>query len=150
MSKPAKGHAGLIPGRESAVQALLARARYVSRGTATDDGRVVLRNDSRRGEDFYRDRWRHDKEVRTTHGINCTGSCSWKVLVRDGIIIWEAQQTDYPETSPDMPNQEPRGCPRGATFSWYTYEPGRVKYPYVRGPLLDLWRAARNLHDDPV
>jgi hypothetical protein len=24
--------------------------------------------------------------------VNCTGSCSWKVYVKDGIITWEAQQ----------------------------------------------------------
>ena len=105
---------------------------------------------SSRSEEFYRDRWRHDKEVRSTHGVNCTGSCSWMVYVRDGIISWETQATDYPETTPDMPDQEPRGCPRGATFSWYSYQPARVRYPYVRGLLLDLWREARRAHDDPV
>jgi nitrate reductase alpha subunit len=30
-------------------------------------------------ESAYRDRWRHDKVVRSTHGVNCTGSCSWNV-----------------------------------------------------------------------
>ena len=37
---------------------------------------------------------------------------------------------------------EPRGCPRGASFSWYEYSPLRVKYPYIRGKLLDLWTEA--------
>ena len=148
--KPSTSNAEAVPRRDSAAAALLARVRYLGRGTPSKDGRVVFRDDASRSEELYRDRWRHDKEVRTTHGVNCTGSCSWKVFVRDGIIVWEAQQTDYPDTSPDMPNHEPRGCPRGATFSWYTYEPGRVKYPYVRGPLLEMWRAARTVHDDPV
>ena len=99
----------------------------------------------RRGgaEEFYRERWRHDKVVRSTHGVNCTGSCSWKVYVKDGIITWETQQTDYPSTGPDSPEYEPRGCPRGASFSWYTYSPSRVRYPYVRGELLEMWREAR-------
>ena len=110
----------------------------------------MVRESSSRSEEFYRDRWRHDKEVRSTHGVNCTGSCSWMVYVRDGIISWETQATDYPETTPDMPDQEPRGCPRGATFSWYSYQPARVRYPYVRGLLLELWREARRAHDDPV
>jgi len=105
---------------------------------------------SRAWEHSYRDRWQHDKVVRSTHGVNCTGSCSWKVHVKDGIITWETQQTDYPSNGPDMPDYEPRGCPRGASFSWYTYSPLRVKYPYVRGALLDLWRAARAEHSDPV
>ena len=67
-----------------------------------------------RGADaFYRDRWSHDKVVRSTHGVNCTGSCSWKVYVKDGIITWETQQTDYPSVGPDKPEYEPRGCPAG-------------------------------------
>jgi nitrate reductase / nitrite oxidoreductase, alpha subunit len=45
---------------------------------------------------------------------------------------------------------EPRGCPRGASFSWYTYSPARLKYPYVRGSLLERWRAARASAPDPV
>jgi len=89
--------------------------------------------------------------VRSTHGVNCTGSCSWKVYVKDGIITWEAQQTDYPPTGPDRPGYAPRGCPRGAAFSWYTYSPTRVRYLYVRGVLLELFREAKARHGgDPV
>ena len=58
-------------------------------------GAVFLKG-GREADSFYRDRWSHDKEVRSTHGVNCTGSCSWKVYVKDGIITWETQQTDYP------------------------------------------------------
>ena len=94
--------------------------------------------------------WSHDKVVRSTHGVNCTGSCSWKVYVKDGIITWETQQTDYPSVGPDSPEYEPRGCPRGAAFSWYTYSPTRVRYPYVRGVLLEAYRAAKLEHPDPV
>ena len=95
--------------------------------------RAVYREGGRDGDVFYRDRWSHDKVVRSTHGVNCTGSCSWKVYVKDGIITWETQQTDYPSVGPDSPEYEPRGCPRGAAFSWYTYSPTRVRYPYARG-----------------
>jgi nitrate reductase / nitrite oxidoreductase, alpha subunit len=70
---------------------------------------------SREWEELYRDCWRHDKVVRTTHGVNCTGSCSWKVDVKDGLVTWETQQTDYPSNGPDVPEYEPRGCPRGAS-----------------------------------
>ena len=51
---------------------------------------------------------------------------------------------------PDRPEYEPRGCPRGAAFSWYTYSPTRVKYPYIRGPLLEMYREAKAIHSDPV
>jgi nitrate reductase alpha subunit len=88
--------------------------------------------------------------VRSTHGVNCTGSCSWNVYVKDGLITWESQAVDYPSTGPEMPDHEPRGCPRGASFSWYTYSPLRLKYPYVRGSLLQMFREARRRLGDPV
>jgi nitrate reductase / nitrite oxidoreductase, alpha subunit len=133
-----------------ASEALLKAGRFFTRWEETPDGRAVFREGGRRGDVFYRDRWSHDKVVRSTHGVNCTGSCSWKVYVKDGIITWEAQQTDYPSTGPDRPDYEPRGCPRGAAFSWYTYSPNRVRYPYARGVLLDMYREARNRLGDPV
>ena len=114
------------------------------------DGHGEVTNESRKWEDGYRARWQHDKIVRSTHGVNCTGSCSWKIYVKNGLITWETQQTDYPRTRPDLPNHEPRGCPRGASYSWYIYSANRLKYPKVRKPLLKLWREARRKHANPV
>ena len=133
-----------------AADALLNLGRFFTRWDTTDDGRAVFREGGRAGDVFYRDRWSHDKVVRSTHGVNCTGSCSWKVYVKDGIITWESQQTDYPSTGPDRPEYEPRGCPRGAAFSWYTYSPTRVRFPYGRGVLVELYREAKARLGDPV
>jgi len=110
----------------------------------------ILEEKDRTWENMYRGRWSHDKVVRTTHGVNCTGSCSWKVFVKNGIITWENQQIDYPSCGPDMPEFEPRGCPRGASFSWYEYSPLRVKYPYMRGRLWRMWKQALAESSDPV
>lgn len=129
--------------------ALVGTRRFFTRGEISPDKRSLY-EEGGRGDWFYRDRWAYDKVVRSTHGVNCTGSCSWKVYVKDGIITWEAQQTDYPSPGPDRPDYEPRGCPRGAAFSWYTYSPTRVRYPYVRGVLLDLYREAKREYGDPV
>ena len=107
------------------------------------DGHGIVTNEDRDWEDAYRARWQHDKVVRSTHGVNCTGSCSWKIYVKGGIITWETQQTDYPRTRPDLPNHEPRGCSRGASYSWYIYSANRLKYPLVRGRLIRHWREAR-------
>jgi nitrate reductase alpha subunit len=109
------------------------------------DGHGITTGEDRRWEDGYRKRWQHDKIVRSTHGANCTGSCSWKIYVKGGIVTWETQQTDYPRTRPDLPNHEPRGCSRGASYSWYMYSGNRVKYPLVRSALLKQWREARVL-----
>ncbi|MBL8665636.1 MAG: nitrate reductase subunit alpha [Candidatus Odyssella sp.] len=114
------------------------------------DGHGVVTNEDRSWEQAYRNRWSYDRIVRSTHGTNCTGSCSWKIYVKGGIVTWETQQTDYPRTRPDLPNHEPRGCSRGASYSWYLYSAQRLKYPMVRGRLARLWRAAKAEHKDPV
>ncbi|MGE0186930.1 MAG: nitrate reductase subunit alpha [Hyphomonadaceae bacterium] len=122
----------------------LDRLAFFTRKTELYSGSHGVANDEDRSwEEAYRRRWQHDKVVRSTHGVNCTGSCSWKIYVKGGIVTWETQQTDYPRTRPDLPNHEPRGCARGASYSWYLYSGNRVKYPMVRGRLLKLWREAR-------
>ncbi|MBE3590516.1 MAG: nitrate reductase subunit alpha, partial [Firmicutes bacterium] len=133
-----------------ATKRLLKSLQYFRRGERYGGGWQELNPRDREWEDAYRGRWQHDKVVRTTHGVNCTGSCSWKVHVKGGIITWETQQTDYPSNGPDAPEYEPRGCPRGATFSWYTYSPLRVKHTYVRRALLERWRRALAEQGDPV
>jgi MFS family permease len=144
---PGGGEVGMDGG---VTEALLRTRRFLDRSAVSDDLRTLHQIGGRDADTFYRDRWSHDKVVRSTHGVNCTGSCSWKVYVKDGIITWEAQQTDYPTAGPDRPEYEPRGCPRGAAFSWYTYSPTRVRYPYVRGSLLQTYRVAKAEHGDPV
>ena len=124
------------------------------------NGHGQTTRENRDWEDTYRNRWRHDKVVRSTHGVNCTGSCSWKIYVKSGIVTWETQQTDYPRTRPDLPNHEPRGCARGASYSWYLYSANRVKNPLVRGRLMKVWRKMREtlspteawtkLQNDPI
>jgi len=122
----------------------LDRLTFFRRKTETYSNKHgVMTDEDRSWEEAYRNRWRHDKIVRSTHGVNCTGSCSWKIYVKGGIVTWETQQTDYPRTRDDLPNHEPRGCSRGASYSWYLYSANRVKYPLVRARLLRAWREAR-------
>ncbi|MDI3326418.1 nitrate reductase subunit alpha [Pontibacterium granulatum] len=131
---------------------LLDRLKYLKKEKPEkfSDGHGQTTEESRDWEDGYRQRWQHDKVVRSTHGVNCTGSCSWKIYVKNGLITWETQQTDYPRTRPDLPNHEPRGCPRGASYSWYIYSANRLKYPTVRKRLLKLWREAKARNSDAV
>ena len=128
----------------------LDRLRFFDKVKSTfADGHGVVTREDRGWEDSYRQRWQHDKIVRSTHGVNCTGSCSWKIYVKNGLVTWETQQTDYPRTRTDLPNHEPRGCSRGASYSWYLYSANRLKYPMIRSHLLRLWREARK-SQDPV
>ena len=123
---------------------------YKRQGETFANGHGQVYNNNRDWEDSYRQRWQFDKIVRSTHGVNCTGSCSWKIYVKNGLVTWETQQTDYPRTRPDLPNHEPRGCPRGASYSWYLYSANRLKYPLARKRLIELWREALAQHPDPV
>jgi nitrate reductase alpha subunit len=129
---------------------LLTAHRFLRRGPVNAEGWSQLVSKDRDWERSYRDRWAHTRVVRSTHGVNCTGSCAWNVYVKDGLIAWESQAVDYPSTGGEMPEYEPRGCPRGASFSWYEYSPLRIKHPYVRGSLLRMFREARRRLGDPV
>jgi nitrate reductase alpha subunit len=123
---------------------------YGCREEKTADNWAETRCGQREWEELYRRRWQYDKKVRSTHGVNCTGSCSWDVYVKNGILVWETQRTDYPACGEGFPNHEPRGCPRGATYSWYTYSPVRLKYPLVRSSLMAMWQEALQRQKDPV
>lgn len=115
---------------------------------------------TRQWEEFYRNRWQYDKVVRSTHGVNCTGGCSWNIHVKEGVVVSESQALDYPFLEDSLPPYEPRGCQRGISFSWYLYSPVRVKYPLIRGALMDLFTdekqktgdallAWQNIQNDP-
>jgi nitrate reductase alpha subunit len=116
---------------------------FTRAGELFSDGHGVVTQEKREWEDTYRARWQHDKIVRSTHGVNCTGSCSWKIYVKGGIVTWETQQTDYPRTRPGLPNHEPRGCQRGASYSWYLYSANRLKHPLMRSSVLTAWEEKR-------
>ncbi|HEU4383650.1 MAG TPA: molybdopterin-dependent oxidoreductase [Anaeromyxobacteraceae bacterium] len=94
-------------------------------------------------ETFYVDQIAFDYQGRTTHSVNCTGSCTWKGYVRNGILFKEEQFADYPAIDPDpadpsgmtpkrLPVYNPRGCQKGANHKEYIYGAQRVKQPLIR------------------
>jgi complex iron-sulfur molybdoenzyme family reductase subunit alpha len=83
-------------------------------------------------ESFYREQFTWDSVVRSTHSANCTGSCSWMVYVKDGVMLREEQAADYPRINTDLPDYNPRGCQKGACFVEYVYGAQRLKYPLIR------------------
>ena len=81
----------------------------------------VTTGEDRTWEDAYRNRWAHDKIVRSTHGVNCTGSCSWKIYVKGGIVTWETQQTDYPRTRWANASEAPAACAGGGRDAYLVF-----------------------------
>jgi complex iron-sulfur molybdoenzyme family reductase subunit alpha len=86
----------------------------------------------REWEDLYREEWDWDAVSRSTHSVNCTGSCSWDVYVKDGQVWREEQAADYPRISQDLPDLNPRGCNKGACYKDYVHGEQRVKHPLKR------------------
>ncbi len=85
--------------------------KFLRKKEVSPNGHQITEDGGREWENYYRDRWSYDKVVRTTHGVNCTGSCSWNIYVKNGVVAWENQAIDYPETPDDMPDYEPRWVP---------------------------------------
>lgn len=87
--------------------------------------------------DVYRDRWSWDRVVKSSHFTNCwyQSHCAWNVYVKDGVVWREEQVADYPQSRPDVPDFNPRGCQKGACYSERMYDQARVTYPLKRvGP----------------
>ncbi|MGH3302305.1 MAG: hypothetical protein ACRDOK_11600, partial [Streptosporangiaceae bacterium] len=59
--------APLLPAGEPVEQLLRKAQFFVPGGTPSPDFREVHRKGGRGAEEFYRERWRHDKVVRSTH-----------------------------------------------------------------------------------
>ncbi|SMB27756.1 putative steroid C25 dehydrogenase-like alpha subunit [Sterolibacterium denitrificans] len=83
--------------------------------------------------DIWREKWKWDKVVKGTHTrANCVAACSWDVYVRDGIAWREEQNTIYEPPRPGIPDQNPRGCQKGACYTTLQLSETRVKYPLKR------------------
>ncbi|WP_424018406.1 molybdopterin-dependent oxidoreductase [Halorientalis pallida] len=83
-------------------------------------------------EDLYREEWDWDSKARSTHSVNCTGSCSWQVYVRNGQVWREEQAGDYPRFDESLPDPNPRGCQKGACYSDYVNADQRILHPLKR------------------
>ncbi len=84
--------------------------------------------------DLYRRKMAWDKHVRCTHIVNCwyQRNCSWEVYVKDGVALREEQTAGYPVVRDDVPDFNPRGCQKGASYSALLYSPDRLLYPLRR------------------
>ena len=86
--------------------------------------------------DVYREAWRWDRIACGTHTCaNCVSACAWNLYVRDGIVWREEQSAPYEATNATVPDFNPRGCQKGASYSDLSLAPSRVTHPLRRvGP----------------
>ena len=87
-------------------------------------------------EDVYREEWTWDDVVHVSHlRVNCVSTCLFDAYVRDGLVWREEQFAGYPQTNPDVPDFNPRGCQKGACYSNLMTKGDRITHPMERvGP----------------
>jgi len=87
-------------------------------------------------EDLYRERWTWDRVAKGSHGwANCRSACEWDLYVRNGIVVREEQTATYAQSEADVPDFNPRGCQKGASYTEVMYGPSRLTVPLKRvGP----------------
>src|SRR3972149_4845706 len=84
-------------------------------------------------EELYRQKRTGDKVTWGTHLVDCySGSCSFRVYTKDGIVWREEQSALYPLIEKGVPDMNPRGCQKGACYSRVMYGAERLKYPLKR------------------
>jgi len=127
-----RGFLGLVGGAATSLFAGCSQAPPAPHLAPTGEFDPLVFYPYRGWESLYREQFKYDKVVRSTHSANCTGSCSWMVYVRDGVMIREEQAADYPRINEDLPDYNPRGCQKGACFVEYVYGAQRIKYPLIR------------------
>ena len=82
-----------------------------------------------------RQTWNWDRVVKSSHLTNCwyQRACNFNLYVKDGVVLREEQAGNYPPPNdPEVPDQNPRGCQKGACYAQRMYDPTRIKYPLKR------------------
>jgi len=83
--------------------------------------------------DAYRQKWIWDKVSWGGHSVDCyPGGCPWRVYSRDGKILREEQAAVLPPIEESIPDMNPMGCQKGASWSHCHYSPDRVTQPLKR------------------
>jgi DMSO reductase family type II enzyme molybdopterin subunit len=84
-------------------------------------------------EDVYRNKWQWDEVYWGSHCVDCyPGSCPMRVYVKDGIVWREEQAGSFDTIEEGVPDFNPMGCQKGASWSQSLYGPDRLLYPIKR------------------
>ena len=83
--------------------------------------------------DAYRNKWTWDKVTWGSHSVDCyPGGCSWRVYTKDGKIVREEQAGSLAPIEAGIPDMNPMGCQKGASWSHCHYSPDRITQPMKR------------------
>jgi len=83
--------------------------------------------------DAYRKKWTWDKVSWGSHSVDCyPGGCPWRIYTKDGKIVREEQAGSLAPIEAGIPDMNPMGCQKGASWSHCHYSPDRVTQPLKR------------------
>jgi DMSO reductase family type II enzyme molybdopterin subunit len=83
--------------------------------------------------DAYRQKWTWDKVTWGSHSVDCyPGGCPWRVYTKDGKIVREEQAGSFTPIEAGIPDMNPMGCQKGASWSHCHYSQDRVTEPLKR------------------
>jgi DMSO reductase family type II enzyme molybdopterin subunit len=84
-------------------------------------------------QDLYRKKWKWDAVYWGTHCVDCyPGNCPMRVYVKDGLVWREEQSGTFQTIEKGVPDFNPMGCQKGASWSQSLYGPDRLLYPLKR------------------
>ena len=84
-------------------------------------------------KDLYRKKWTWDSVFWGTHCVDCyPGNCPMRVYVKDGLVFREEQSGTFGTIEEGVPDFNPMGCQKGASWSQSLYGPDRILYPLKR------------------
>jgi len=87
----------------------------------------------RSGEDLYRSRWTWDRVAWGTHCVDCyPGNCLYRVFVKDGRVVREEPAARHGVVEDGVPDFNPMGCNKGASWSQQLYDGDRLMHPIRR------------------
>ena len=81
----------------------------------------------------YRDKWKWDDMAWGCHCVDCYPSnCPHRVYVRDGRVVREESAANFEPVEAGVPDMNPAGCQKGASWSEMLYGKERVLHPLRR------------------
>lgn len=79
----------------------------------------------------YAERWKFDRVFWSSHCGNCIANCTYRLYVRDGKVLFEEQSGNIPEIE-GIPDMNPLGCQKGASWITQLDSKERILYPMRR------------------
>src|ERR1022692_652280 len=124
-------HAGLLSSNSILARVASNSADMMGEGSMSTTSGVMGQSCS--SEDLYRARWTWDRVAWGTHCVDFyPGNCLYRVFVKDGRVVREEPAARHGVVEDGVPDFNPMGCNKGASWSQQLYDGDRLLHPIRR------------------